>query len=166
NAKTPPTTSAQQDKKFWIACLFTSYGFGKSVDTPDEILEATRRSVEDLGRQIEAHRAREEKGDEADEMAGCVSVRINSGLFGVEWARTKEVLEEVGLPMVVVRQDTEDDAKGKGAGPKDEGKKKVGGAKEKARVGAKRKGPSEDVDENEGNGGGKKQTKLQFGKGK
>jgi len=33
----------------------------------------------------------------------CRAVRINSGKFGVPWARTKKVLEERSLDMVVVR---------------------------------------------------------------
>lgn len=107
-------------------------------------------------------------------MAGYVSVRINSGLFGVEWARTREVLEEVGLGMVVVRPGDGEDGGGEGekdggekvVGEKDKGKKKIGGPKEKATAsvkgkaaaGEKRKGPTEDVDR----GGVKRQTRLQF----
>ncbi|KAL8757146.1 MAG: hypothetical protein Q9184_004293 [Pyrenodesmia sp. 2 TL-2023] len=172
--KPPPSpTAAQQEKQFWIACLFTSHGFGKSVDTADKILQATKRSVQDLGRQIEAHRAREVKGEKVEAMAGCVSVRINSGLFGVDWARTREVLEEVGVGMVVVRP--EENGEGNGGGEKDgrgktvgdkAKKKKMDGVKEKATAsvnakgtaGAKRKGPAEDVD----GGGGKRQTRLRF----
>ncbi|KAL8917227.1 MAG: hypothetical protein Q9208_008066 [Pyrenodesmia sp. 3 TL-2023] len=170
NPKPPPPTAAQREKQFWIACLFTSHGFGKSVDTPDKILEATRRSVQDLGRQIEAHRVREEKGEKVEQMAACVSVRINSGLFGVEWARTREVLEEAGLEMVVVRPKGDEEGERKVRG-KDGGKKtleetETASAKEKATAsvegeataGAKRKGSAEDADE----GGGKRQTRLRF----
>ncbi|KAL8711180.1 MAG: hypothetical protein Q9220_004325 [cf. Caloplaca sp. 1 TL-2023] len=194
-SKTPPAapktlkpTPAQRNKKFWIACLFTSYSYGKSVDPPASILEATERAVADLERQIREYRDKQAgidaaiadlhaqitevqmkkteddddndepntthsdlilkleteitaKGKEkGEEMGGVVSVRINSGLFGVEWSRSKEVLEGAGVDMIVVR-------------PKDV---VVGGNKEvegEGKVGKKRKGEG---------GGGKRQVRLRF----
>ncbi|KAI4118202.1 MAG: hypothetical protein LQ338_007443 [Usnochroma carphineum] len=163
----PPTTAAQQEKQYWIACLFTSHGFGKSVDTPESILEATRKSVEDLRRQIRAYKERGEGesgssekyqesqngGDDMQAMAGCVSVRINSGLFGVEWERTKAVLEEGGMDMVIVRPPDKDGEGGKRGDEKDA---------RKDMKGVKRKVPEE------GKNGTveKRQMRLRFGKGK
>lgn len=161
------TTVAQREGRYWIACLFTSYGYGKSVDGAEAILEATRSAVEDLGRQIGAYKARSDggggegkgkgEGEVGMEMKGCWSVRINSGLFGVEWVRTKSVLEGMGVGMVVVRPEEE------GEGEKAEGKKvgATGEAEGKATSGRKRKGGEEDG----GEGGGKRQTRLRFGKG-
>ncbi|KAL8860847.1 MAG: hypothetical protein Q9178_002877 [Gyalolechia marmorata] len=48
-------TPQQEAKRFWIACLFTSAGYGKKVDTPASILKATETSVADLARQIADH---------------------------------------------------------------------------------------------------------------
>ncbi|KAL9593345.1 MAG: hypothetical protein Q9179_005937 [Wetmoreana sp. 5 TL-2023] len=121
-------TPAEEEKRFWIACLFTSRSYGKNVDTPDSILEATASAVEDLRVQIDAFHAEKEElerhveGDkrrtegrtwcEEDvmrlEMGDCYSVRINSGLFGVPWQKTKAVLEKAGLDMVVVRPPDEE----------------------------------------------------------
>ena len=56
-------------------------------------MSATRKAIEDLKRQI----------DGMKEIGEVYTVRINSGLFGVEWDRTKEVLEESGVRMTVVR---------------------------------------------------------------
>ncbi|KAI4086863.1 MAG: hypothetical protein LQ344_007226 [Seirophora lacunosa] len=146
----PPCADAP--KRFWIACLFTSQGYGKKgVDAPDMILEATGKVVRDLGAQVEAYRTGEGK---MGEMGGCWSVRINSGLFGVEWQRTRSVLEGGGVEMVVVRPEVEDD-----------------GGNEKAAVGVVGKnvgagrGKRKERDEVRDEGGGKKQTRLKFGKG-
>ncbi|KAL8927616.1 MAG: hypothetical protein Q9172_001326 [Xanthocarpia lactea] len=48
-------TPQQEAKRFWIACLFTSAGYGKKVDTPASILAATETAVADLARQIADH---------------------------------------------------------------------------------------------------------------
>ncbi|KAL8972701.1 MAG: hypothetical protein Q9197_002661 [Variospora fuerteventurae] len=141
-------------KRFWIACLFTSHGYGKKgIDKPEMILEATGKAVRDLGAQIEAYRAGEEKKE--GEMGSCWSVRINSGLFGVEWERTREVLEGCGVEMVVVRP------KGEEGGGK---KVTVGvGAKTKTGVGGRKRKEREEAGDE---GGEKQQTRLKFGKGK
>ncbi|KAL8736911.1 MAG: hypothetical protein Q9181_002207 [Wetmoreana brouardii] len=125
-----PPTAAEAEKRFWIACLYTSRSYGKNVDPPASILSATASALEDLRVQIHAFHAQKqkklvEKCDDGDkgteertryenlmrlEMEECYSVRINSGLFGVPWEETKAVLEKGGVDMVVVR-------------PPDEGKK-------------------------------------------
>ncbi|KLJ07118.1 hypothetical protein EMPG_17388 [Blastomyces silverae] len=38
--------------------------------------------------------------EQPGELWGC---RFNAGLFGVPWERTREVLEEAGLAMTIVR---------------------------------------------------------------
>ncbi|KAL9613008.1 MAG: hypothetical protein Q9167_002441 [Letrouitia subvulpina] len=108
--KIPKTTVEQEQKRFWIACLFTSSGYGKNTDPSDKILENTKSAMRDLKTQIEKHKGNKEKGEGEEEMGDVYSVRINSGLFGVDWGRTKEVLEEVGVPMVVMAREEDQPA--------------------------------------------------------
>ncbi|RWA10938.1 hypothetical protein EKO27_g4166 [Xylaria grammica] len=75
--------------KHWIACLFTSARYGRGRDAPGEILENTGRAVEDL---LERLRDAEESGRSVGSLRMCM---INSGKFGVPWARTETVLREV-----------------------------------------------------------------------
>ncbi|KAL9004446.1 MAG: hypothetical protein Q9188_002745 [Gyalolechia gomerana] len=161
--KTKPT-DAQLEKQFWIACLFTSRGYGKNTDTAEDILDATKRAVEDLGRQIREYKESFERGEVKDEMGGCVGVRINSGLFGVEWERTKEVLEGGGVDMLVLRpaeMKGGDDGVKKGVKRKDGPGDKEGHEEEEVNSKPpKRKKPEEDVDTS----GEKRQTRLRFGK--
>ncbi|MCJ1265968.1 ADP-ribose 1''-phosphate phosphatase [Lobaria immixta] len=109
----------------WIACLFTSVGYGRSVDSPEQIMANTERAVADLARQIGEFRSRDQDGTEAmgspaippensqvekamPILGSCWSVRLNSGKFGVEWSRTKTVLEHGTLDIHVVRPQSED----------------------------------------------------------
>jgi ADP-ribose 1''-phosphate phosphatase len=96
-------------KRHWIACLFTSKGYGKAtkthpgMDKPEVILENTKKSLVDLKEQL-LERQHEGEKDEADtkakrlgskELPGELwSCRFNSGLFAVDWADTRKVLEE------------------------------------------------------------------------
>ncbi len=66
-----------------IGCLFTSISFGGNVDSVPEILDATSESLQDLIFQNTYPSARL--------IHMC---KINSGLFGVPWDYTAEVLEE------------------------------------------------------------------------
>ena len=92
----------------WIACLFTSHGYGKNVSPPDVILRNTELAVSDLARQIEAVRAEGSVGEEGRIISECWAVRINCGFFGVPWERTKEVLQRADVRMVVVRPKGDD----------------------------------------------------------
>ncbi|KAL8753710.1 MAG: hypothetical protein Q9199_004854 [Rusavskia elegans] len=190
----PPSkpTPQQEEKKFWIACLFTSSGYGKNVDTPSAILRATESAVGDLGRQIKGGK------EEGAQMGECYSVRINSGLFGVPWRDTKRFLRKGGVDMVVVRPDSQkdevvdSDAEGEveveeaqlesnsgvrgvdGASDSKEEKVAQGGKPgaektDKANVnkGLKRKNAEDGRDEEDRKkGGGGRQTKLNFGRSK
>lgn len=49
-----------------------------------------------------------------EEVGSCYAVRINSGKFGVEWQKTKAVLEAGELDITVLRPEGEE--KGDGAG--------------------------------------------------
>ena len=92
----PPDISKSSRLKrdsFYIACLITSEGYGKNVDSEDDILYNTKKALDDLHYSIE----------NADPMPDCRAVRINSGKFGVPWKRTKKVLKDGPLDIVVVR---------------------------------------------------------------
>ncbi|KAM0794507.1 hypothetical protein BDR22DRAFT_776623, partial [Usnea florida] len=88
----PPSTNTANQRQasktpHYIACLFTSLDYGKRVSPPQEILDNTKNALEDLARQIAEIR------ESGQELGVCHAVRINSGKFGVEWQKTKAVLE-------------------------------------------------------------------------
>lgn len=82
----------------------------------EKVLLNTEHAVADLGRQITEIRASTEdksegsksKTGEAEKqmarmvLGDCWAVRINSGKFGVEWNRTKAVLEQGAVDMRVI----------------------------------------------------------------
>lgn len=63
-----------------IGCLFTSDGYGKNVDSPDQIIYNTIKAVDDL-----VNQTREDQE--------IVMPKINSGLFNVPWERTEAILK-------------------------------------------------------------------------
>jgi len=83
----PPCEKDASKPKHYVGCLFTSKRFGKARDSPAEILRATGPAMQDLLDQV---KKLVEKGGKVSEIRMC---RINSGLFGVEWEKTREVLE-------------------------------------------------------------------------
>lgn len=87
----PQTTSrsaTERKTRHWIGCLFTSVGKGRQKGSKESILEATGDAVRDLLGQVA-----ELEGEEGiGEVRMC---KINSGLFGVPWEATREVLEGV-----------------------------------------------------------------------
>ncbi|KAJ7035620.1 hypothetical protein C8F04DRAFT_1097885 [Mycena alexandri] len=72
-----------------VACLFTSKDYGRRVDSPAEILAATRLAVADLLAQ---------NVEPVKPMHAC---RFNSERFGVEWAESEKILVELGAEMIV-----------------------------------------------------------------
>ncbi|KAF3101263.1 ADP-ribose 1''-phosphate phosphatase [Orbilia oligospora] len=76
-------------KTHWIACMFTSVYYGRRVDTPDKILESTTSAFEHFLNLVtnEETAGRRVVG----ELHAC---KINSGRFGVEWERSRKVLED------------------------------------------------------------------------
>lgn len=68
-----------------VGCLFTSFDYGKNVDSPEEILENTKTAFKELLKNTTMDLA---------------MPKINSGLFKVPWKETEkvilEVLEETG----------------------------------------------------------------------
>lgn len=111
----PPTaTKEQQASKtpHYVACLFTSLDYGKKVSPAKEILENTQKALADLANQIAEIRGSDEDGGQ--ELGSCYAVRINSGRFGVEWQKTKAVLEAGELDITIVRPEGEENASGAG----------------------------------------------------
>ena len=111
----PRSTNSQNHTGFWVACLFTSASYGRAVAPAAEILLNTQKAVEHLTRQIEQlKRSRHSRGAEGHananananangpEIGPCYAVRLNSGSFGVQWARTKAILEQGNLDMTIV----------------------------------------------------------------
>lgn len=74
--------------------------------------------MRDLKAQLKKHRESKGEGIREQDMGDVYSVRINSGLFGVQWGRTKEVLEEVGVPMVVLAREEDQQTEKKKVGKK------------------------------------------------
>ena len=96
---------AEREAKHWIGCLFTSEKKGKGKGSKESILEATGEAVEDLVRKVRdlneggdgadgKAKAGSSKEDRIDEVRMC---KINSGLFGVPWEATREVIEGVEI---------------------------------------------------------------------
>lgn len=111
------------------------------------ILKDTRKAMGDLERQVGEAKG---KGEAVGE---CWAVRINSGKFGVKWEKTKAVLEEGGVDIIVVRPAEEEEkgpgkeekaSRGKRAGDDLAGReKRVKGAEGGAGKGAKQGGLDE-----------------------
>ncbi|KAL6720581.1 ADP-ribose 1''-phosphate phosphatase [Lecanora helva] len=95
----------------FIACLFTSRGYGRRRDSEHEILENTRLALNDLHRRIETIKEGEPVlvkygNSEGRVLIGnCKAVKLNSGNFGIDWKKTKSVLEAGPLDIVVVSPD-------------------------------------------------------------
>ena len=95
-------------KKHWIICLFTSRQFGKNVSPPDTILANTELAIAEMKEQLARLAVRntdegEENGSGMSAPRELWSCRFNSGLFRVEWSRSRRVMEEAGLEVTVVR---------------------------------------------------------------
>ncbi|KAJ9287414.1 hypothetical protein DTO021C3_5105 [Paecilomyces variotii] len=95
-------------KKHWIVCLFTSQRPGRHLSSPDVILANTRAAIEDMKRQLVALQdSGEARGIDGTDIAMIPgelwSCRFNSGLFGVDWRLSKQILMDADLDVTVVR---------------------------------------------------------------
>lgn len=112
----PPQTSSwtksEREARHWIGCLFTSErkGKGKGKGSKESILQATGEVVRDLLEEV-----REVNGEDWAEKKGASSsgkkrieevrmCKINSGLFGVPWEETCEVIEGIEVGVGDVRE--------------------------------------------------------------
>ncbi|KAF2627142.1 hypothetical protein BU25DRAFT_411216 [Macroventuria anomochaeta] len=76
------------DKQHWIGCVFTSAGYGKGKDKPDQIIRNTVNSMQmllELVSQVDG---------EISEIRMC---KINSGKFGVPWEKTEAAIHVIKL---------------------------------------------------------------------
>lgn len=87
----------------WIACLFTSVGYGKKnarlnnpgKSEPGFIMYYTRAALEDFRVQYEEYVCAASSSDGGSDPPGEIwACKFNSGAFGVAWEDTKGVLEE------------------------------------------------------------------------
>jgi len=66
-----------------IACLVTSFKYGKEKDDPATILKSTSMALEDMFNQLVQK-----------QLVKVYSPKINSGLFQVPWRSTEEVIQK------------------------------------------------------------------------
>ncbi|KKK18341.1 hypothetical protein P175DRAFT_0499367 [Aspergillus ochraceoroseus IBT 24754] len=92
----------QGSKKHWIVCLFTSRGYGRNVSSAEVILENTELAVADMKKQLQ-ELSESPAGEYDIAVDGLWSCRFNAGLFGVDWSLSRQVLEDSGLEVTVVR---------------------------------------------------------------
>lgn len=83
---------SQEQPGTYVACLFTSNGVGSQVDSPAQIVEATKSAMQDLVAQLKAIGLENEPVD---------MPKINAGLFRVPWQDSEQALKEVGHPVRV-----------------------------------------------------------------
>ncbi|KAL3251338.1 hypothetical protein ABHI18_010688 [Aspergillus niger] len=83
-------------KRHWIICLFTSRGLGRMVSPENIVLENTELAIADMKEQLDRIEYQEGRFLE------LWSCRFNSGLFGLQWARSREILKKSGLDVTVV----------------------------------------------------------------
>ena len=84
---------------YWIACLFTSIGYGHGRSSEDVILTSTQKAMSKLKDVLDSMSQGRQRGAKTNVWA----VRLNSGKFGIEWEKTKNVLEGCGVRLKVVR---------------------------------------------------------------
>ena len=67
------------------------------MSSPDVILDNTKKAMADLHQKVTFLR------NAGQNLGEIWAVRINSGRFGVEWERTKKILEQCAMDLRVVR---------------------------------------------------------------
>jgi ADP-ribose 1''-phosphate phosphatase len=84
-------------KEVYIACLFTSHGYGrKNTKTKNpglskkaDVIAATKTALEDLRKQLD------QSNSNSDGVLNIASVKFNAGSFKVPWEETEAQIEEV-----------------------------------------------------------------------
>jgi hypothetical protein len=108
-------------RKHWVVCLSTSCHYGPKISPPDVIIGNIKFAVEDLKRQLTELQNDAEigvnsasdgiKGREVpsweDGPGELWSSKFNSGLFIVDWEKSRKALEDSDLKVTVVRALTE-----------------------------------------------------------
>jgi ADP-ribose 1''-phosphate phosphatase len=99
----PQPADIGEGRRHWVACLFTSVGYGKAVDPPEKVLANTASALEDLREQVRALEAAAAAAAAAARETLSVlslprewhSAMINSVRFKVPWEETVAVIERV-----------------------------------------------------------------------
>ncbi|KAK5266834.1 ADP-ribose 1''-phosphate phosphatase [Exophiala xenobiotica] len=148
------------ERRRWIACLFTSIGYGRpnmaannpGKDSKERILKSTGHALEDLRTQLEEFGpSRFEEGTSwdtyDDNKPGEIwSVKFNSGAFGVGWEETLEVLQaefcNFERPWFVVEKPKVTEDKGISGIEEDESESSRGSERPRLRLSFKIDGPS------------------------
>lgn len=104
----PPQKDAGEEH--FVGCLFTSVSKGRKADSPAKILSATGPAMRHLLRQVKEYNTSHPDG-EVSEVRMC---KINSGLFKVQWEKTKVVIQAIpteadGIRQIKVISRSEDD---------------------------------------------------------
>lgn len=73
-----------EDSGYLVTCMYTSRGYGANVDSPREILEATKKALADFLPFTDFVKAK----------IAVHSPKINSGFFRVPWERTEALINE------------------------------------------------------------------------
>lgn len=82
-----PLRPCSNGRHYRVACLITSNGYGKDVDSPQDILRATDDALNDF---ISQYKDMEE--NLIKDTALICSNKFNSGLFHVPWEKTKRLI--------------------------------------------------------------------------
>ncbi|KAJ5312003.1 hypothetical protein PENANT_c022G06098 [Penicillium antarcticum] len=85
-------------RRHWIVCLFTSHGYGRHAMSREMILNATWSALHDMQRKVYQINQHDGPGGQIQGLHAC---RFNSGLFGVPWARTRRLIDQMSIRMVV-----------------------------------------------------------------
>ena len=94
---------------YWIGCLFTSDGYGKGKSKLLDVLSYTGTAIDDLAAQIEGVKA------SGRDIGECWAPMLNTGKFGVEWEKTRDVLEKGPLKVIVSNPPPPGEKKPRGA---------------------------------------------------
>lgn len=100
NSKSKKNDSAKQ---VWIACLFTSKGYGRKNAGPgnpglskkEDVVEATKEALEDFRKQLQDLRSKGGKEDEDGRPGDIASVKFNAGSFKVPWEETESSIKAI-----------------------------------------------------------------------
>jgi ADP-ribose 1''-phosphate phosphatase len=100
----PQEKDIDRTKPVWIACLFTSVGYGKGnkrngnpgVSSKEDIVKATApallRMLLDWESERENEAAKEDGAEEKTPDSAIFCPKFNAGSFGVEWEKTEELI--------------------------------------------------------------------------
>lgn len=73
------------------------------------IINSTHAALKDLKEQLYRYEQAHQASDEPKKMGKLFCCRFNSGLFGVPWERTRKLLDDAGLDVIVVYPPNEDE---------------------------------------------------------